>query len=413
MRGSSLNTLPAVVVTGIGMVTSIGIGKEQFWSSLMAGRSGFGQVRSFDTSSFNVHLGAEITNFNPQDYVIELADEAIGRSSQLGIAAARLATTDGSLDLKTIDRNRAGVCVGTTSGEPYFIEKFDDQYVAGNLETMGQGFITRYPCHVVPGNVAMELGFAGESMMIPTACAAGNYAIAHASDLLRAGRADVMLAGGSDSFSRITYTGFARLGAIAPEVCQPFDRNRKGMVPGEGAAMLLLERKETALARGARIYCEITSYGLSCDAHHMTAAHPEGEGAARAMNMALEKSGLSPCDVDYISAHGTGTPTNDRLETIAVKKTFGKLAHKIPISSIKSMLGHTMGAASAIEAAACALVITHGQIPPTMHWQNQDPECDLDYVPNVARAHKVEVAMNNAYAFGGNNSSLILSACAA
>ncbi|MGC2742980.1 MAG: beta-ketoacyl-[acyl-carrier-protein] synthase family protein [Candidatus Angelobacter sp.] len=248
-------------------------------------------------------------------------------------------------------------------------------------------------------------------MMIPTACAAGNYAIAHASDLLRAGRADVMLAGGSDSFSRITYTGFARLGAIAPEVCQPFDRNRKGMVPGEGAAMLLLERKEHALARGARIYCEVAGYGLSCDAHHMTAAHPQGEGAARAMNMALQTSGLSPSDVDYISAHGTGTPTNDRLETVAVKKTFGKLAYKIPISSIKSMLGHTMGAASAIEAAACALIITQGQIPPTMHWQDQDPECDLDYVPNVAREHKVRVAMNNAYAFGGNNSSLILAAC--
>jgi 3-oxoacyl-[acyl-carrier-protein] synthase II len=405
--------MPEVVVTGIGMVTSIGIGREQFWSSLMAGRSGFGQVRSFDTISYNVHLGAEITDFCPQDYVVELADAAIGRSSQLAIAAARLAIKDASLDLNSVDRNRAGVCVGTTSGEPHFIEKFDDHYVAGNMEALGKGFIGRYPCHVVPGNVAMELGLAGETMMIPTACAAGNYAIAHASDLLRAGRADAMLAGGSDSFSRITYTGFARLGAIAPEVCQPFDRNRKGMVPGEGAAMLLLERKETALARGARIYCEIAGYGLSCDAHHMTAAHPEGEGAARAMKLALQQSDLATSDVNYISAHGTGTPTNDRLETIAVKKTFGKLAYDIPISSIKSMLGHTMGAASAIEAAACALVITHGRIPPTMHWQVQDPECDLDYVPNVAREHKVKVAMNNAYAFGGNNSSLILSACAA
>lgn len=413
MRPGSLKAMPTVVITGIGMVTSVGIGREQFWSSLMAGRSGFGRVQSFDTSSFGVHLGAEIKDFNPREHVVELADQAIGRSSQLAIAAARLAISDATLDLTVVDRNRAGVCVGTTSGEPHFIEKFDDHYIAGNLEQVGREFITRYPCHVVPGHVAMELGLGGEAMMIPTACAAGNYAIAHASDLLRAGRADVMLAGGSDSFSRITYTGFARLGAIAPEVCQPFDRNRKGMVPGEGAAMLLLERKEHALARGARIYCEIAGYGLSCDAHHMTAAHPAGEGAARAMNMALQSSELSPSDVDYISAHGTGTPTNDRLETVAVKKTFGELAYKIPISSIKSMLGHTMGAASAIEAAACALVITHGQIPPTMHWQNQDPECDLDYVPNVARQHKVKVAMNNAYAFGGNNSSLILSACAA
>lgn len=411
MRPDSMRDAPEVVVTGLGMVTSIGIGREQFWSSLIAGRSGFKPVQTFDTSSFNVHLGAEITDFNPQDYVFELAEDAIGRSSQLAIAAARLAVTDGSLDLAAIDRNRAGVCLGTTSGEPHFIEKFDNCYVAGHL-AVGPEFIAQYPCHVVPGHVAGELGLGGEAMMIPTACAAGNYAIAHAFDVLRAGRADLMLAGGSDSFSRITYTGFARLGAIAPELCQPFDRNRKGMIPGEGAAMLLLERADQARARGARIYCRVAGYGLSCDAHHMTAAHPDGKGAARAMQMALQNSALSLEDVDYISAHGTGTPTNDRLETTAMKKTFGDLAYRIPISSIKSMLGHTMGAASAIEAAACALAITAGQIPPTMHLQAHDPECDLDYVPNVARAHKVSVAMNNAYAFGGNNSSVVFRACA-
>jgi len=403
----------AVVVTGIGLVTPIGTGRQQFWDALMAGHSGFGPVKSFDTSSFGVHLGAEIADFNPREYVFALDPETIGRSSQLAIAAARLALQDGSLELDKTDRRRAGVCVGTTSGEPHFIERFDDHYVSGELERVGKEFITRYPCHVVPGHVAKELGLAGEAMMIPTACAAGNYAIAHATDLLRARKTDFMLAGGADSFSRITYTGFARLGAIAPEVCQPFDRNRKGMVPGEGAAMLLLELKERAIARGARIYCEIGGYGLSCDAHHMTAAHPQGEGAARAMNIALSKSEVSPSQVDYISAHGTGTPTNDRLETIAVKKTFGQLAYEIPISSIKSMLGHTMGAASAIEAAACALTITEGRIPPTMNWVSQDPECDLDYVPNVSRAREVRVAMNNAYAFGGNNSSLILTASSA
>src|SRR5438270_2364625 len=232
MRQGSLKKMPSVVVTGIGMVTSIGIGREQFWSSLIAGQSGFGPVRSFDTKPFTVHLGAEITKFNPDAYVVTLAGEAIGRSSQLAIAAARLAVSDGFLDLNDIDRNRAGVCVGTTSGEPHFIEKFDDHYVAGSLGRVGEQFLRRYPCHVVPGHVAKELGLGGEAMMIPTACAAGNYAIAHATDLLRAGRADIVLAGGSDSFSRITYTGFARLGAIAPEVCQPFDRNRKGMLQG-------------------------------------------------------------------------------------------------------------------------------------------------------------------------------------
>ena len=412
MRGGGLRDDAAVVVTGMGMVTSIGTGREQFWNSLLAGRCGFGPVQSFDTSGYTVHLGAEILDFRPSDYVHRLNPESIGRSSQLAIAAARLALADAHLDLSDPHKERTGVCLGTTSGEPHYIERFDDRYLQGSLSRLGDEFITGYPCHVVPGHVATELGLGGETMMIPTACAAGNYAIAHASDVLLAGKAEFMLAGGADSFSRITYSGFARLGAIAPEICQPFDRNRKGMVPGEGAAMLLLETKEQAVERGAHIYCQVAGYGLSCDAHHMTAAHPRGEGAARALTMALRHSGIAAEEVDYISAHGTGTPTNDRLETIAVKKTFNGLAYKVPISSIKSMLGHTMGAASAIEAAVCALAITHQQIPATMNLREQDPECDLDYVPNVARKRQVRVAMNNAYAFGGNNSSVIFTACA-
>ncbi|HEV3036550.1 MAG TPA: beta-ketoacyl-[acyl-carrier-protein] synthase family protein [Candidatus Angelobacter sp.] len=412
MRRRSLADSP-VVVTGMGMVTSIGIGREEFWNSLLAGRCGFGPVKSFDTSGYQVHLGAEIRDFKPDNYVHRLNPASIGRSSQFAIAAARLALLDAQIELNAAGKQRTGVCLGTTSGEPHYVERFDDRYVQGSLSSLGDEFIAGYPCHLVPGNVATELELGGETMMIPTACAAGNYAVAHASDVLRMGKADFMLAGGADSFSRITYSGFARLGAIAPEICQPFDRNRKGMVPGEGAAILLLETKEKAEARGARIYCEVAGYGLSCDAHHMTAAHPEGEGAARAIATALRHSGIAAEEVDYISAHGTGTPTNDRLETIAVKKTFGSLAYRIPISSIKSMLGHTMGAASAIESAVCALAITHQQIPATMNLREQDPECDLDYVPNVARKRAVRVAMNNAYAFGGNNSSVIFTVCAA
>ena len=240
MRGGGLRDDAAVVVTGMGMVTSIGTGREQFWNSLLAGRCGFGPVQSFDTSGYTVHLGAEILDFRPSDYVHRLNPESIGRSSQLAIAAARLALADAHLDLSDPHKERTGVCLGTTSGEPHYIERFDDRYLQGSLSRLGDEFITGYPCHVVPGHVATELGLGGETMMIPTACAAGNYAIAHASDVLRAGKAEFMLAGGADSFSRITYSGFARLGAIAPEICQPFDRNRKGMVPGEGAAMLLL-----------------------------------------------------------------------------------------------------------------------------------------------------------------------------
>jgi 3-oxoacyl-[acyl-carrier-protein] synthase II len=248
---------------------------------------------------------------------------------------------------------------------------------------------------------------------IPTACAAGNHAIAYAFDVLRAGKAQVMLAGGADSFSRITYTGFSRLGAIAPELCQPFDLHRKGMIPGEGAAFLVLERLDHARNRSARIYAEVAGYGLSCDAHHMTAAHPQGDGGARAMELALNSAGAVPQQIDYISAHGTGTPTNDRLETIAIKRVFGDYARRVPISSIKSMLGHTMGAASAMEAAVCVLAIAEGHIPPTINLFNADPECDLDFVPLVARSHKVNVALNNAYAFGGNNSSVVFERCEA
>ncbi|SRR6266496_313782 len=397
-----------IVVTGIGVVTPIGTGREQFWTNLLAGRCGIGPVRSFDTGAYRVHRGAEIQDFLPEAYLTNLDAAHLGRASQFAIAAARLALTDANVEIASLDRKRAGVSMGTTSGEPREVERFDDFFVSKKLELVGPEFLALYPSHVIAAHIACELQLGGVNTVIPTACAAGNYAIAHAFDVLRAGRADLMLAGGADAFSRITFTGFAQLGAIAPELCQPFDRFRKGMIPGEGAGVLVLESMERAKKRGARIYAEITGYGLSCDAHHMTAAHPAGEGAVRAMRKALEQSELRSEDVGYISAHGTGTLINDRLETLAVKRVFGEASYSIPISSIKSMLGHTMGAASAIEAAVCALACFHDRIPPTINLEEPDPECDLDYVPNFAREHSVQVAMNNAYAFGGNNASLIL-----
>lgn len=402
---------PRIVVTGIGVVTPIGTGCQQFWSNLLDGRSGIGPVRSFDTSAYNVHRGAEVHDFHFETYGSTLDAAHLGRASQFAIAAARLALADANVEIASLDLKRAGVSMGTTSGEPREVERFDDLFISKNLERVGREFLALYPSHVIAGHVARDLQFAGVNIMIPTACAAGNYAIAHAVDVLRTHRADLMLAGGSDSFSRITYTGFAQLGAIAPEVCQPFDRYRKGMIPGEGAGVLVLEPLASATRRGARIYAEISGYGLSCDAHHMTAAHPNGEGAVRAMEQALEQSGINPDGVNYISAHGTGTPSNDRLETLAVKRLFRDAAYRIPMSSIKSMLGHTMGAASAIEAAVCALAVFNDRIPPTINLREPDPDCDLDYVPNHAREHTVRVAMNNAYAFGGNNASLVLRKC--
>jgi 3-oxoacyl-[acyl-carrier-protein] synthase II len=402
---------PRVVVTGLGLVTSIGSGREQAWPSLLAGRSGISRVESFDPSGHAADRGGEIKNFAPDARDFQRLDpSAMGRASQMAITAARQAVADAGLAgtgfaNAGIAPARVGVAMGTTSGEPLEIEKYTDLLLAGHADRIGGDLIERYPCHVISAQIAGELGYGGPNVMLPAACAAGNYAVGYAFDALRAGRADVMLAGGADAFSRITYTGFARLGAIAPDVCQPFDKNRKGMVPGEGAAVLVLERLDDALARGARVWAEVAGYGLSCDAHHMTAAHPEGDGAARAMWGALGQAGLAAGDVSYISAHGTGTPTNDKLETKAMRQVFG--TRRVPVSSIKSMLGHTMGAASAIESVVCCLAVAEDRVPPTIAFTEPDPECDVDCVPNVARALEVRVAMNNAYAFGGNNASVV------
>jgi 3-oxoacyl-[acyl-carrier-protein] synthase II len=404
-----MDTRTRVVVTGLGTVTSIGIGRETFWRNLLDGQSGISPVASFDTSRYQVHLGGEVKAFSPDGFVQKTDPAEMGRASQLAIAAARLAVADAGIGTADIDPLRVGVSIGTTSGEPEWIERFDDLELAGQRDRIGSEFLNRYPCHVLAANVASELGFRGVNLVIPTACAAGNYALAHALDTIRCGEAEVMLAGGSDAFSRITYTGFARLGAIAPERCQPFDRRRRGMIPGEGASVLVLEPLTRALARGARIYAELAGYGLSCDATHMTA--PQGDGAVRAMQTAMRDAGLTPEGISYVSAHGTGTAANDRIETVAVKQAFGAAAPRVPISSIKSMLGHTMGAASAIEAAACALAVWDDRIPPTINLEEPDPECDLDYVPGFARAVPVEAAMNNAYAFGGNNASVIFGKC--
>jgi 3-oxoacyl-[acyl-carrier-protein] synthase II len=357
-----------------------------------------------------VHRGGEIKSFHPEEHLRRLDPAALGRASQLAAAAARAAAADAGLANGAATSpapEDIGVVFGTTSGEPREVERFDDRWVGEELDAVGPEFMGLYPNHVIAGHVAAELDVAGLNAMVPTACAAGNYAVAWAVDALAAGRAQAVVAGGADAFSRITFTGFARLGAIAPERCQPFDKNRRGMIPGEGAAALVLETAEQARQRGATIYAEVAGWGLSCDAHHMTAAHPEADGAARAMEDALASAGVGPEEVSYVSAHGTGTPTNDRLETQALYRVFGERARRIPVSSVKSMLGHTMGAASAIESVVCALAIRDGVVPPTIGFEEPDPDCDLDVVPNTARELRVEVAMNNAYAFGGNNASVV------
>jgi 3-oxoacyl-[acyl-carrier-protein] synthase II len=321
-----------------------------------------------------------------------------------------MAITDSGIDLSARDPYRVAVSLGTTMGEPQILEKGIEMIYAaqGSADTMPANLPGQYPCGVISANVARTIGACGPVIMIPTACAAGNYAIGYAFDLISTGMADIAVAGGSDPISKIAFTGFNRLLATAKESCKPFDKNRDGMCVGEGSGMLLLESLTHAKQRGARIYAEVLGYGLGCDAFKMTIPDPSGSGGILALTRALASAGVSPDAVDYISAHGTGTEENDKTETLIVKSVFGERAKSIPVSSIKSMIGHTMGAASAIEAAACVLMIDKGVILPTINYSEPDPECDLDYVPNTARNAAVRIAVSNAYAFGGNNSTLVL-----
>jgi 3-oxoacyl-[acyl-carrier-protein] synthase II len=398
-----------VVITGLGVIAPIGIGKEVFWREMIAGRNGISEIERFDTSAHRTHRGGEIKDFVASSFMKKERADEMGRASQFAVAATRMAFEDAGIETQALDPKRLGIMCGTTMGESQAVEALDEVLArdaqAGGINAR---LVQQAPMDMIQVNVAREFGVRGPVNMIPTACAAGNYAIGYATDLLKTGQVEVMVAGGSDPLSRIAFTGFNSMLAVAPEMCQPFDRNRKGMMVSEGAAMLVLEPLERALARGARIYAEVASYGISNDTHHMTAPHPEGKGAVRAMRNALGEAGLEPSQVDYINAHGTGTPANDKVETAAIKQVFGEAAYSTPVSSIKSMIGHTMGAASAIEAVACALAIERGKIPPTINYSEPDPQCDLDYVPNVARERQVEVALSNSFAFGGNCAALIL-----
>lgn len=395
-----------IVITGIGVVSSLGTGKEDFWNALLAGKSGISKVTSFDTSSFPTHYAGEIKDFSAERFVGEKGAQRFGRASCLAIAAARLALSDARLPIPDLDRRRVGVSLGTTMGESQVIEQLNDAWIKRGAGALDPKLMQLYPCQVLAAHVAEELGLAGVRYVIPTACAAGNYAIGYAYDLLQSGEADVMFAGGADAFSRIAFTGFNRLFAVAPEKCQPFDKNRKGIMVGEGSGIVVLERLEHARERNADIYAEVAGYGLSCDAHHMTA--PFAEGIQRAIENALRSSNLTPQDVDYFNAHGTGTPANDREECLAIKRVFKEQYTGLAVSSIKSMLGHTMGAASAIEAVTCCLAVKNDVIPATINYETPDPECDIDCVPNQCRRQRVEVALNNASAFGGNNACLVV-----
>ncbi len=395
-----------IVITGLGVVSSIGIGKDEFWDSLLKGRSGINPVSSFDTSNQFTHNGGEVKIFKPEDFMPQDKVSTLSRASQMALVAARLALQDARFCKDGISNVRTATCMGTNIGSIQTVEKVNELIMNEKGTGVDENLISQIPTNTTPSVVAKEFNLPGTNVMFSTACSAGNYAIGYGFDLIKLGRAQVALAGGADAFSKVAFTGFNQFSAVAPDKCRPFDKNRKGMIVAEGAGVLVLESLESALQRKIPIYAEILGYGISCDAYHMTNASVEG--IVKCMMKAMREAEITADDVSYISAHGTGTLTNDRAECAAIKEVFGSRYKTIPVSSIKSMLGHTMGAASALETIACALAVKDDIIPPTINFGTSDPDCDIDCVPNQARSHSVTIALNNSYAFGGNNASLVL-----
>jgi 3-oxoacyl-[acyl-carrier-protein] synthase II len=393
-----------VVITGLGVISSIGIGWEEFWDGLLKGKSGISPVTAFDTTNHFTHNGGEVKGFRPEDFLSRERINSLSRASQMAVAAAKLGIEDAHLTSADLMTSKTATCVGVTTGPVQVIEHINDRIIKDAPLT--DELARQLPVNSASASISRELGLTGPSFVFSTACAAGNYSIGYGFDLIRLQRADIVLAGAADAFSRIAFTGFNQFSAVAPDKCRPFDKNRKGMMVAEGAGIVVLESLESAAKRKAPIYAEIMGYGLSCDAHHMTSASVEG--ITSCMRNAMRQVNITMDEIDYISAHGTGTIANDRAESAAMREVFGVRYKEIPISSIKSMLGHTMGAASAIETIACALAVKKDIVPPTINFETPDPECDVDCVPNIARDHNVTVALNNSYAFGGNNACLVV-----
>jgi 3-oxoacyl-[acyl-carrier-protein] synthase II len=404
-----------VVITGIGVVTPVGNDLESFWRSLQNGVSGIAPIRAFDTTGFDCQIAGEVRDFDPKKYFTNPKDvRRTDRYTHLAMAAAKMAKEDSGVDLDKVNRQRFGAIVSSGIGG---LKTLEDQHTA--LVTKGPSRVSVFTIPMLISNMAsglisMEYGLQGPNMAIVTACATSNNAIGESWRMIKFGDADIFLAGGSEaSIIPIGLAGFSAMKALStrngePErASRPFDRDRDGFVMGEGAGVVVVEELEHARARGAKIYCELSGYGLSADAYHMTAPPPDGEGAARAMHMALAHAKTNASEVDYVNAHATSTGLGDVCETRALKTVFGENAKTVSISSTKSMTGHLLGGAGAVEMAACALAIRDSVIPPTINLENPDPECDLDYTPNVAKQKKVRVVLNNSFGFGGHNATLV------
>ena len=404
-----------VVVTGLGIVSPVGNTVQESWANILAARSGITRVTRFNPSTFTSQIAGEVKGFDPTQYLAAKEVRRFDTFIHYGLAASIDALKDSGLDLDSVNRHQIGVCVGSGIGGLPLIEETHDAYLAGGPRKISPFFVPGSIINMISGQLSIMFGLKGPNFAVVTACTTANHCIGEAGRLIEYGDADVMVAGGAESaLSPLGLGGFCSARALStrndtPEsASRPWDRDRDGFVLGEGAGVLVLEELEHARRRGARIYCELAGYGMSADAHHITAPCEDGEGAARCMTNALRNARINPADVDYVNAHGTSTPLGDVAETIAVKRCFGDHAAKLAMSSTKSMTGHLLGAAGGIEAVFSALAVYEQVAPPTANLDSQDPACDLDYVPNTAREMPIRAALSNSFGFGGTNGTIIL-----
>jgi len=404
-----------VVVTGMGAITPIGTGVENYWRALLDGVNGVGPLTFFDTTDYTTRIAAQINDFDPEQFMERKEAKRMDRFVQLSVAASRLALETSGLEINSDNADRIGVLIGSGIGGSGTWEEQHRTLLERGPKRVSPFFVPMLISDMAAGMVSIIFGAKGPNFAVVTACATGTHAVGEAANVIARGDADVMLAGGAEAaITPMSVAGFCAARAFSTRnddpahASRPFDLNRDGFVMGEGAGTLVLESLDHAIARGAKIYGEIAGFGMSGDAYHITEPAPSGEGAARSMAMALSNAGFKPEDIDYINAHGTSTPYNDKYETAAIKTVFGDHAYKVAISSTKSMTGHLLGAGGAVEAIACLCSINDSMVHPTINYETPDPECDLDYVPNKARKLEVRAAMSNSFGFGGHNATLIL-----
>ncbi len=405
-----------VVVTGLGTISPIGNDTASFWQSIKEGKSGIGKITRFNTDEYPVSIAGEVKDFDVSSVAEPREAKKLDRFTLYALAATKEAMTDAAIKEGTVDPQKLGIVIGNGIGGFESVEEGYEKLLTKGPRRIPVLTIPKLITNIAPGNVGILLNAQGPCYSIVTACASGTDAIGNAAMWIQNGTADVMVAGGVEaSITKLGLAGFCVIQALSSRYCdtperasRPFDRERDGFVMGEGAGILVLEEYEHAVRRGARIYCELSGYGISCDANHITAPHPEGRGAIQAMNMAINAAGLNPVDIDYVNAHGTSTPLNDKTESLAIRKVFGEHAYSgLKVSSTKSMTGHCIGAAGGIEAVATILAIRDQYFPPTINYENPDPDCDLDYVPNKGESGKIDAAISNSLGFGGHNAVVL------